>query len=417
MRRWWAVPLIVSVVALALVFLVRGTIGVHQATPRTGTDDRSNQDLGASPSNKKREACSIRVVDAALKTPIHGALIRIARGELSASRASDSDGLVHFDVPSGAYSIFVSFREGPDGDEAAGNLEVRDALLSAQPLTVEMDVRYSWIISGTVKDVKGGSVEGSVVLSEASSQRVVDAVPISQGTFEKRAWLYPKRKYNLAPQMNLFESDRYVFSVEDVRQPRSVKHDFVVKKVEYYQVAGTVRDPTGKALAGAIVQLVIHRKGALSDGSKFQSKWTSIAETDSEGRFRVQSPKDGDAEVIVTHAKFVSLTFTLGPAVPGDEKALDARFESEKALRTFEATVVDTSAHPLAGVKVTLIRVKGGDPSLPVFADAESDREGNFSFSIDEGAEYKIKMRKPGFAGKTVPLDPAARPTYVLDPE
>jgi RNA polymerase sigma factor (sigma-70 family) len=191
-------------------------------------------------------------------------------------------------------------------------------------------------------------------------------------------------------------------------------------------VGGRVFDPDGKAVKGAVVNLVTRRRsvwvGASDDGG--QHTLLSHGQSDTDGRFQLDSPRTKSTRVFELYAVAAAPGFGVGwvELNPDAEAPLaDIRLAPEQVMRV---RLVDVTGAHARGVEVTVSGIgrmndKGGfegialttssTQGIPVWPrPVKTDLEGRIALSgIGRGALLRFSVRDLRYAQQDLNIDPA----------
>ena len=156
-------------------------------------------------------------------------------------------------------------------------------------------------------------------------------------------------------------------------------------------VEGLVTGPGGEPLAGAMVAMV--------DRGSYRGERFSIS--DHSGRFSLGLPA---TPVVVTATVSGYVARAILPNA-GNQLLL-ALDRASAATRRYAGTVVDTTGHFLAGVRVRLM--DWGFPTAAAFYTV-SDESGRFQFLVSSTGSYDMMVDDPRYIGNEPPLTPATR--------
>jgi hypothetical protein len=163
----------------------------------------------------------------------------------------------------------------------------------------------------------------------------------------------------------------------------------------------------GRPLAGIGVRVFRTEKDPIEGGLlpygnqdvRTDEHGLAVARVPARQRFRLSTVRSFDAKWT---------TQELGPFEPGERSELRIEVETDRSLRFFGRVVAETDRTPVADV---LVSTGDPDPSPAGVSSAESrrietstDTGGNFEIDAPPWIALAIKLEKPGFAPRLVPL-------------
>jgi erythromycin esterase len=169
--------------------------------------------------------------------------------------------------------------------------------------------------------------------------------------------------------------------IETMRLPLDLPAPSIVRQAE-----GSVAGPDGSPIAGALVTVI--------DLAAYRGIGFSIAGRD--GRFSIGLPS---TPVVVTATANGHVAGSLVPA--GNHQLSLVLARPSAATRRYAGTVRDTAGHPLARVRLRLMR--WGWPLGTTFY-ASSDDAGAFQFLVDKEGSYDLMVDDPRYVSNFAPL-------------
>ncbi len=191
-------------------------------------------------------------------------------------------------------------------------------------------------------------------------------------------------------------------------------------------VAGRVLDPDGKPVKGAFVDLVTRPRSVWVGASDDMDEHTLVSQgqSDSEGRFQLDSPRTASTRVFDVFAVAAAPGFGLGWAKLNPDAArpvADIRLAPEQVVRV---RLVDVTGAPAGGVEVIVsaigrmndkgefegIALSTSSPQgVPVWPrPVKTDAEGRITLpGIGKGAPVSLSVRDLRYARQGVQIDPA----------
>jgi hypothetical protein len=317
--------------------------------------------------------------------PAAGALVRLTSRDHGASARSAADGGYAISAPAGTYALAASA-----GDEAgAASVAIAAGAAADAP-----DVRLgpAAALHGSVVRPDGAPAAGAhVALAGHGTREVVartDAGP--DGRFEVRG--LTTGAYDLRASA----AGASPTSIPGITLARGTRFPLRIALSAAGAVAGTVRDPGGRALAGVRVRAVV-------PGDALAPAPVAEARTDFEGRFRLEGLAVGRAEV-VARQEHVSIGVSAAVRiVAGGRAALDLVLPEAGDL----GGLVSSGGRPApAGTSVVAVAMTGGPAALQV-ARAAADARGRYHLALPAG-RYRVHAAPGGSA----PADLRAAPAF-----
>lgn len=172
-----------------------------------------------------------------------------------------------------------------------------------------------------------------------------------------------------------------------VKDGESAEVDFrLTKSPEPTRLAGTVRDPEGKPVAGATVEV---------RGKERNNYQRADAETDEHGRFEILIGSPAD-ELVLEARKGELYATEVEPKAAGDTEIRTARV----GVAAMAGGVHDTKGKPVVGASVVLYRWRKGSGNS--VDEVKTDVQGKFRFEGQiPGQEYSISVTAVGYGRRS----------------
>jgi hypothetical protein len=296
------------------------------------------------------------VIDEAEK-PVEGAAVAVeVKGKEVLSATTDAKGAFEIPgMPTGDVMVRVRHK---------GYLTHGEAVVVAGKGTTRMRVPLQPGVTygGRVADARGAPVDGASVyvvsLTKDEAKSPGDVDPVAQGFVRTGAdgsfhlTVSPGKGYALRV-MHPHHVRKEVPGLPS--EAKAVKEDLAVALDDAAWVTGTVLDPAGKPVAGALVAgapdfvwpidlSTLFEEGARRKTVVFPSQ--SATTTDAKGRFTMGGFTDAKGEVTIDHVDFHFVKMPLEGLEAGKEHAL-AEIRLERAQGMVEGVVVDAKGKPV----------------------------------------------------------------------
>ncbi len=332
---------------------------------------------------------AIRVLayDAATIDPIKDAVVTVVEGPTSSGAATtDKYGVADLDgLAEGAYTIKVSAPKLADRtfggvDVVAGEYTVVGAALasgsSGDPGSIAGHVRDRDgvpLVGARVEITSGPADQGRAVTTGAAGAYEIDALAPGDYTLRATATGYDAEDTGTVT----------VDSGEQTTQDFSLAPE---GQGEYGALAGTVRNESGDALAGAAV-LITAGPGSVG----------ASATTDSEGNYEITSLVAGNYSLRFSATGYADVTASGVTVTSGTTSRYDVVLTSGGATTGgITGTVRDEPGGPLAGVTVQITAGPGG-----VGTSVQTGSDGSYALSGLTPGTYSLRFTLTGYEAST----------------
>lgn len=327
--------------------------------------------------------------------PLPGALVQIVAGPAGGSTVAGPEG--HYELPGlppGTYAVRASLEgywgQTWDGIRLEADHEVRVDF--ALRRSGDGEPRFGRI-AGTVRDHEGHPIPGALVeVVEGPTARRAETDAEGRFVMEEMrtgAYLLRASKAGYRPDT---EDGR-------VEAGRTLELHFVLERIlEHGRIAGTVRDPEGHPIAGALV--------AVLEGPTLRQ-----AETGHDGAYVLAEMAPGAYRVRASKAGYRSAVRE-GRVEAGHTLELHFVLEPEVHHGRLVGRVTDREGHGLAGVLVEILGIRS----------TLTGPEGGFEFNEVAPGVYAVRFSKTGYQAVTrhevvVRAGETTRLEVVLEPE
>ncbi|MBI1849350.1 MAG: carboxypeptidase regulatory-like domain-containing protein [Planctomycetes bacterium] len=350
-----------------------------------------------------------RILDAITKAPVPGAKVSYGMGFLSNSSEVETAANGEFTIggmPSGRQMLMVS---------APGYTALRQEVTLAGDRKMEeivLELSRGSVVSGTVFGPDGAPVAGARIFSEENaflfskrSQPV--ATTDAQGKFSVTG-LDPGKTFRLVAQAANYPE---ATSDEITTKAGEEIKDVTLRFEKGGELAGTVRDPDGKPVAGAMITVKEKPEDANANSNPnpnpnepdelFNAKHVTAgrqlgnATTDGDGRFAIGGLISGPKIVEVKADGFL-LARNESVAVEAGKKTDNVDFTLDRG-KTIAGHVTDSTGAAVGGV-----RVSGSSPGaangMASYGTTTTDAEGKYRIEKLQPGKFMLTAAKQGYS-------------------
>ena len=291
---------------------------------------------------------------------------------LETELVADVEGFLAWEMPRPTGALFLTFAaQGtsatdaclalPDTDAPTLSLFVYHRDAQVKGVVTDIDGRPidgAQVISGYQEPPVACEADGSFAVAVASVHGSADVVAFAPGYAQKRVTLQVPSKG----------------SVVDVQ----------IRLTREFRVVGTVTDPSGTPVEGAVVQ-------------SFMTSATNEARTDTRGAYVLAHLDPGRTvhAVFARHPDYAEVRREV--ATQGDE--IRADFQLPRGVRV-TGRVTNEEGTPLVGASLYI----GFSAAAYNRMDATSDEDGAFAFPVVPPGQQSLVARRPGYAPVRLPL-------------
>lgn len=299
-------------------------------------------------------------------------------------------GVATLSVPAGVYNLRMM--TPPGSDYSSGDPVKVDVTSANASATIKL-LKNDAIIKGTLKDEDGNTVKGVFAFVSATNKKgafIPGEVNTDAGTFSMRvpsAGGAVNLGYFVEPSSGYFPQP-FGDATVTPKSGETITKDITMKKATT-TVTVTVKDPDGKAIAGAFVEA---DNRSADSSKKVESFFHNGAETNSEGKAELKLPAGTfSIEAFVPPTTLASNKWIPPKSEPvtlakGDSKSVTLTFQKSDA--TISGKVTTSSGSAVDGAFVTAYSDSGESITTTTGSD------GSYSLNVKQGTVWHVVAEK-----------------------